>query len=253
MNIKDRLIRKFKSSLIKKYISVPFLVLAQTETAKERLIKFTNIPNIEIVSNAVSIDNLTGGVYKNFELPNDKVKFLYLTKYYEHKNIEIFLPVAKLIKQRQLPYVLILTIDEHQHRNARKFINNIKYENLEDVIINVGSVAMKNVPSLYRQTDALLMPTLLESFSGTYVEAMYHQKPIFTSNLDFAKDVCSDAAFYFDPLNAENIVETIDEKFKKNELIHKIIQQGTERLLEFPSWNDVFNKLMNIINNAICP
>ena len=31
------------------------------------------------------------------------------------------------------------------------------------------------------------MPTLLESFSGTYVESMYFEKPILTSDLDFAK------------------------------------------------------------------
>jgi hypothetical protein len=49
---------------------------------------------------------------------------------------------------------------------------------------------MSDVPKWYKATQALLLPTLLESFSGTYIEAMHFERPIFTSNLDFAKEVC---------------------------------------------------------------
>jgi glycosyltransferase involved in cell wall biosynthesis len=194
---------------------------------------------------------LTGGVCKNFNLPKNRIKLLYLTNYYPHKNIEIFLSLARLIREQKLPYSLILTIEESQHRNAKRIIDTIKNEKLEDIIINVGTVLMQNVPSLYQQTDALLMPSLLESFSGTYVEAMYHKKPIFTSNLDFAKDICQDAAFYFNPLDPENIMETLMEKFNESETIQAVIQQGEKRLLEFLPWKDVFSSLMKIINNSI--
>jgi len=66
------------------------------------------------------------------------------------------------------------------------------------------------VPSLYAQSDALLMPTLLESFSGTYVEAMFHKIVILTSKLDFAEDVCGESAFYFDPTSPEDILASIE-------------------------------------------
>ena len=51
----------------------------------------------------------------------------------------------------------------------------------------------------------MILPTLLESFSATYIEAMFHGKTILTSDLDFARDVCGEAAFYFDPLNPQSI------------------------------------------------
>ncbi len=49
------------------------------------------------------------------------------------------------------------------------------------------------------------MPTLLECFSASYLEAMYMKKIIFTSDLPFAHTVCKDAAFYFAPHDVENI------------------------------------------------
>ncbi|GHT67100.1 hypothetical protein AGMMS50239_29680 [Bacteroidia bacterium] len=250
MNKKDWILRKFKLFLVKHYISKPSLVIAQTETAKYRLNKIYRINNIEIVPNAVSIDNLTGGEYRDFNFPENKIKLLYLTKYYTHKNIEVFLPLAKLIKEQNLPYIFIITIDEAQHKKAKKIIEAINNEKIEDVIINIGTVSMPHVPSLYQQTDALLMPTLLESFSGTYVEAMYHKKPIFTSDLDFARDVCQDAAFYFNPESIENILMTIKEYFNNLKAINTIVQKGEKRLSEFLPWREVFDKLMQIINHV---
>ncbi len=61
----------------------------------------------------------------------------------------------------------------------------------------------------YLACNALLLPTLLESFSGTYLEAMHFGRPILTSNLDFARDVCDDAALYFDPWDPVAIKDAI--------------------------------------------
>ena len=91
------------------------------------------------------------------------------------------------------------------------------------------------------------MPTLLESFSGTYVEAMYHGKPIFTSDIDFARDICGDAAFYFDPLDENSILNTIKSAHENDKVVLDRIELGRERLSGFQSWQDVFEKLIGII------
>jgi glycosyltransferase involved in cell wall biosynthesis len=247
MSAKEWLFKKFKLFLIRRYIKLPVLILAQTKVSAIRLRKAFSVTNTEVVPNAVSLDHFTGGQPKDFALPKDRFKLLYLTKYYSHKNIEIFIPVARLIRENKLPYCIVTTIHESQHINAKKFLRKIATERLDDIIINVGPVDMGNVPSLYQQTDALLMPTLLESFSGTYVEAMYHGKPIFTSEIDFARDICGDAAFYFDPLDENSILSTIKSVHENDKVLLDKIELGHKRLSGFPTWQDVFEKLIGII------
>ncbi len=43
----------------------------------------------------------------------------------------------------------------------------------------------KELAGYFCNSNALLLPALLESFSATYLEAMYFGLPILTSNLDF--------------------------------------------------------------------
>jgi glycosyltransferase involved in cell wall biosynthesis len=244
----DFIIKKSKLYFFKKFAKYIDVLIAQTVTMQKHLSILYGIQKIEVVPNAVSLDNLSGGVVKNYNLPFG-FKFLYLTHYYPHKNIEIFLEIAKHIKAQNLDFKLITTLDPGQHKDASKFLGNIKVLGLENIIINIGAVNMDFVPSLYKQCDALLMPTLLESFSGTYVEAMYHGKPILTSKYDFATDVCQNAAIYFDPHDAEEILtkmKGLSESVQDRDLL---VLEGSKVLSRMPDWNETFKMYNKIIKS----
>jgi glycosyltransferase involved in cell wall biosynthesis len=250
MELKGYMQRKVKLWYFKKYINHKNLkVAAQTLAMKRKLESLYGLNSLEIVPNAVSLENIDGDENKNYNFSADKKKFLYLTYYYSHKNLEIFIPLAKKIKALELPYCLIVTIAATQHKKAKKFLNAIEENEVSDIIINVGPVEAQHVPSLYKQSDALLMPSLLESFSGTYVEAMHHKKPILTSNIDFATAVCGDAALYFDPLNVDSILIAMKEVFENDRLKNRKIKAGEDRLGNMPNWNQVLNKIESLLLN----
>ncbi len=250
MDFRSFLVKKTKNYFFKRYLGYIDVFLAQTMAMKTRLENIYNIHNIEIMPNAVSLENMESNHYFDFSLPEGK-KLLYLTYYYRHKNLEVFIPLAKKIKKDDWDYKIIITIDESQNILAKKFLNKIREDNLSDIIINIGPVDMKEVPSLYKQCDALLMPTLLESFSGTYVEAMFHKIPIFTSNYDFAKAVCGNAAFYFEPFDSSNILKVLNEAFSNKDKISKKVDNGSNILNKMYTWDDVFNKYKLIIEKLI--
>jgi hypothetical protein len=249
MEWRSLLVTKLKLYVFKKMIYYPKIVIAQSETMANHLKIIYLLNNIVIIPNAVSLDNLKNESTFRFNFPQNKIKLLYLTYYYIHKNIEIFIPLAKKIKSENLPFIIITTIDKKQHKNAHKFLNEIIHNGLEDIITNVGCVPMSHVPSLYKQCDGMLMPTLLESFSGTYVEAQYHQIPIFTSNMDFAIDVCQDGAFYFDPLNSESILNSIQFAFKNKNLLCETIEKATQRLYKLSTWSETFEMYQQFIKS----
>jgi glycosyltransferase involved in cell wall biosynthesis len=79
----------------------------------------------------------------------------------------------------------------------------------------------------------MFLPTLLECFSASYAEAMKMGLPILTSDLKFAREVCGDAAVYFDPVNAGDIAEKILELYDNPENQARMRARGFRRLKDF--------------------
>ena len=110
---------------------------------------------------------------------------------------------------------------------------------------------MEFVPSLYNQVDCLFLPSLLESFSGTYVEAMYYGLPIATSNLPFATSVCSDSAVYFDPLDCKDIFSCLNLISGSQEIARKCTTRGKTILASYPTWKENYIKFTDHFNNTL--
>jgi glycosyltransferase involved in cell wall biosynthesis len=246
MDIKSYLNRKIRLLLFRKNLTYATTVIAQTKNIEERLRRYYGLENIVIIPNSVAVNSNPAGHHRSFDLPDGK-KLLYLTHYYTHKNLEIFIPLAKKIQEKNLDYKLITTISEEQHPLAKKFLHDIAKLGLQGVIHNIGPVKFDETASLYKQCDALLMPTLLESFGITYIEAMYFKLPILTSDRDFARVLCTDSAFYFDPLDSADILNTIQNAFSGTGTLKEKTAQYALFLDGFPSSDDVAKKYVEEI------
>ena len=184
-----------------------------------------------------------------------KFKLFVLTRYYTHKNLEIIPRLFRVHRHELRDVGVVLTIAPDQHRNAAKLLRDVKRHGLEQNIITVGPLRQDELPVYYEHTDALLLPTLLESFSGTYLEAMQFGRPILTSDMDFAHVVCGDAALYFDPHNVDDICETILRLKNDSDLCQKLVKEGkTQRQVQSLTWDEigqsVIRELELLVENA---
>jgi glycosyltransferase involved in cell wall biosynthesis len=246
----DSIKRRSKLHLFRRYLHFVDIMIAQGPAIRDRLQRLYGMTQLRVIPNAVALDNLSAGESHDFAL-GAGFKLLCLSQYYSHKNLEVLIDVAELIRERSIDLKIILTIEAAQGPGASCLIEAIADRNLGSIIVNVGPVPMRHVPSLYQQTDALLLPTLLESFSGTYVEAMFHGKPIFTSGYEFAVDVCQDAAFYFDPLNAHDILRVILQAIENPEATAHKIATGRKRLDILPDWAQAFDAYIALIDSTL--
>jgi len=246
----DRLIRRSKLFFFKRFLRFVDVMLAQNSVLAQHIAHNYRLPNVEIIPNAVSLDNLRDSSDFDFSL-GDGFKLLCLSRYYSHKNIEIFLPLAESIKSTGIRAKIITTLSPNDGLGAKRFLEDVEKRGLGDVIVNLGTVPMAHVPSLYAQTDALLLPTLLESFSGTYVEAMYHRRPILTSDLPFAHGVCKESAFYFDPNNPDDILGTIEYVMADGGEREKRTEMGAEYLEKMPGWSEVYSMFVKIFQRTL--
>jgi len=237
-NFKDRFIHYLRRMIFFNRLKYVDLIFAQTKIQHKLLSNLVKNTPIEMMENAPSIIHHKSNL-KQFDLEKNKIKLLVFTRYYPHKNLEILLKVAKIIISKRKSYQIILTIDNEQHANVGKILKKINTEENQDVIINIGKINRHHIKSLYEQVDALLLPTLMESFSTTYADSMGFGIPVFTSDLDFAKEVCGDAAFYFNPHDENSIYKVIDSAFSNQEIINKKIQVGKEIVNSRRSWEQI--------------
>ena len=217
----DRIYLKSMQKMIRNNLKFANQILVQTEIEKKKLSSFISIDaNISIVPNFLDIIKLGKLKSDNSRFDGSSLKLLFLSKYYPHKNFEILNDLCQIINDKNLPITITLTLDDSKFSD-KKILDSLAEFN--KIVKNIGHVNYSDLSNVYSNHHGVFLPTLLESFSGNYIEALYFEKLIFTSDRDFAKEVCGDCAFYFDPFDVRSIIYEFEKIFKFNTLAEKKI------------------------------
>ena len=244
--IKMKLHCAYKAYYLKK--DSDFLIL-ETNDAKNKISNLLNINknNIFVVGNTYSSlfkeDQYLDEDNENYiKLPETKnFRLMYIAHNHVSKNLIILKKLINYFEDKNIE--MILTIDYNSYDKL--------FPNKPKNIINIGPVSQKSCPSIYAQSDALFAPTILETFSASYPEAMKMNIPILTSNYSFAKDVCGDAALYFNPINEKDIISKIDELVGNKNLRETLTKNGEKQLMKFETSVEKAKKYIHICENLI--
>lgn len=231
------------------------VVFCQTPVMRHRFAESFEYPieHIKLMPNAVS------EFAKQAENPsvppilaqkNGTFYLFFLAYYMPHKNFEVLIELFRHFREQLKDVRCIITIAREQNKKASILLDNIQKYHLENQIVNVGRLKQEELAGYFYHSDAMFFPTLLESFSGTYLEAMHFGQPILTSDLDFAWYVCDDAAVYFDPWNPKDIVEKILLLKNSESMRKELVQKGRQRISKFfRSWEQIVSDMLREIEN----
>lgn len=120
-------------------------------------------------------------------------------------------------------------------------------QDMEDNFIFTGQVDVSEVPCLYEQADIMFMPTLLECFTASYPEAMRMEVPIVTTDLEFARGLCGDAACYYSAVDAKAAAEAIYKVATDKIYAQRLINNGKKQLLKYDNYEQRAEKLVKIL------
>ncbi len=150
--------------------------------------------------------------------------------YYVHKNLEIVPRVAaELGKVLQAPFRFLLTVPP-SNEGWRAIAAEAARLGVQDSVRTLGTVPHASIARLYRLSDAVFLPTWLESSTATYPESFAAQVPLVTSDLDFARGLCGDGALFVDPFDPAAAAEAIARVLTDRELRQLLIERGTGTL-----------------------
>ena len=194
-------------------------VAAQTQVAARRLeAKYGIEPDrIAVVASAVAPEHharadasgdLAGRRMR--QAAAGRAGILTLARYYPHKDLEFIVRVARRLREAgDRRFVFFITIGADQHPGARALLASIERERLSDDIVNLGPLAYDQLRSAYHAARVCFVPSVLESMSGAYLEALQYRLPIVTTDLDFARESCGAAAEYFPPGDVDRAIERL--------------------------------------------
>ena len=230
-------------------------VLTQTPVMLDRLNRSLKIPyaKMALMPNSVTPVNINEEndteISRMMKSTSHSFRALCLSRYFPHKNLSVLLQVADELRARNRKDILLITtVNKEQHPEASFFLKELRAKKREEVMLNIGEVPMRHVPSCYHAADCMILPTLLESFTGNYPDAMQAGVPIVTSDLDFAHVVCADAALYIDPMDAKSIAQALIKLADTPELRSRLISTGRERFTSLSvSWDAIARDTLHIL------
>ncbi len=220
-------------------------LLVQTDDVNQRAQKFLAIERVYTVSNTYSgwFDQPANYPPRLSNRRTTRFRFLTVSNYYLHKNLELIPEIVRVLPKsirNRIEFVLTLTENDYLLKIGGPIPKQIKL---------IGPVPPPECPALYRECDAMFLPTLVECFSASYPEAMKMEKPIITTDLGFARSICGDAALYFEPCNAQSAAEQIMRLIDNDDLKNSLKKNGLKRLYAFDSPAQRAEKILAICAN----
>jgi glycosyltransferase involved in cell wall biosynthesis len=244
----DRLSHKF---LVPRYAHKADAIICVSEITRQQVMHYLDVPGerVHTVYSGVSpdfsapiSDEMRVAARKTFALPPRY--FLFVGSIYPPKNFtRLVRAYAKVGPQRGIHLVIAggenRFLSEHELQEPERL-------GIESWVHRLGWIESPNLPVLYNMAEALLLPSLFESFGLPIVEAMSAGCPVVTSNTFGSKEIGADAAIQVDPSSVDAIAAGIVESVENLPLRARLISAGTERAQLF-SWRKCAAETLNVL------
>ena len=246
----DMLYRKYIYPL---YASNATGIIAVSNTTKEHLMSFLNVEEEKIHTvyegmhedfrQNVNVDELERTRTK-YNLP--KRFFLFAGQIYPPKNFGRILKAYAKVGPKQDVY--LVATGEHRWlcEDELKLIDKL---GISEWVIRTGWIDNNTLIHIYKLAEALIFPSLYESFGTPIVEAMAAGCPVVTSGRFGNGEVAGDAAVLVDPENVDEIAEGMVKIINNKELRNELILKGYTQSKQY-SWKTAAVEMLNVFETV---
>lgn len=228
--------------------------ITQTQAVKNGLLRFLDLPEeaIKVVSNVLPIvissmenTHITSGM-------NDFIEIACVAAPVPHKNLDIIPEILFLLRnQYKIQSVRFhVTVPEDSPVWTKILKQAYKYDVI-DGIVNHGRLPQTELSNLYRKSHMCFLPTLLEVFSVSPLEAMYYNLPIVATDFPFNREVLNDAALYYEPMNADSAASQFVKYISNSDLCLEMCEKMKWQLKKFDNYETHFNETVSFLLSII--
>lgn len=170
--------------------------------------------------------------------------FLYVGNTYPHKNLDILLFAFSSLSKTDTKLYIVGRKDFFQERLKKKAA---EYKNPN--VFFLEDVSDSRLAGLYQNALALVAPSLMEGFGLPLLEAMQEGCLVLASNIPAHKEICKDAAIYFDPRDREDLSQKMQDVSDNRLNRQGFVKKGENRAKYF-SWEKMARETLNVYNSC---
>ena len=237
--------------LVPRYARRASAVVAVSEVTREHLMEFLKLSPERITTVYTGIDSAfqaqwdpaaLQAVRTRYGLPQRYV--LYAGAVYPPKNFTRLVQAYARVGPR-LGVSLVIAGGTNRFLSEHELEEPARLK-LGDWVKWAGWVDSQTLPAFYQMAQALLLPSLFESFGLPILEAMASNCPVVTSNRYGAKEIAQDAAVLVDPESVEAIAEGIERVLTQPELREALKRKGSARAATF-TWERCAGQTLGVL------
>ncbi|RKX93552.1 MAG: hypothetical protein DRP84_08245, partial [Spirochaetes bacterium] len=169
-------------------------------------------------------------VDKQFKERIDELKeyILSVSTIYPHKNYEVLIKAySRLPKNIKDKYTLVIAGGiSSPTLYFQKLEGMVRKLDIKDRVVFLGEVAYGNMPYLYQRASVFVLPSILETFGHTLIEAMAAGIPIIASDSTAIPEITNNAALLFDPHNPDELAYKICQVLNNKALSSNLVSKG---------------------------
>ena len=232
----------FDLFFVKRYIKLGTKFIVKSNMAKQFLVsKGINVSNIKLAGVGIDLEMLSAPdnecndlVYKRIHEDESNLKFLYIGRLEERRNINFLFEVFAKVYEKY-PTAKLYVIGKGTEEYVSDVFQYAEELKIRDAIVYQERMEQKYLADVYTNSDFFLLPTEYEIFGMVLLEAMYYKNVVVTTVNGGSSTLIANGihGIVHDELNADvwskTICELCDDHSKKEEMkmhAHQIISQS---------------------------
>lgn len=235
--------RTFGGKSIKKATAI----VPVSDFTKNELFHFypkVNKDKVEVVSCAVgSAQNLSDGQTLNNAARKDQL--LFVGSLEPRKNLQTLVRALEILKTRGMDIPLVMTGPRGWKNQTIK--DMLSTSSVAANIEHKGFVSDEELRNLYKESAAVIFPSVYEGFGLPALEALAYGAPVLTSKGTAMESVLGDCGLFFDPKSVEDMANVIEGFWKERKVVPEASRVA---LLSKYSWQNSARKLIEVFQKA---
>ena len=232
-------------------------VITPSQAMLDELRRYVQAPDTKVSVNHYGI---TGGlshlpIEQRANEEQREWRLFFSSLYAEHKNLRTLLQ-AFILLQKGGVFCRLLTSADPNWKAARatstwkEDVALLQDERLKRSVEFTGILNSEQMTVRYKTADLFIYPSAIESFGHPLIEAMVAGLPIVAADTKINRELCQDAALYFDVFNADDCADKITQALSDKDLRRELIAKGLRRIKLF-TWNAHINRLLDIFHKTV--
>ena len=230
-------------------------LVVQTETVRRRATVALDFPadRIHVARNSYSPlfrDAVARLRSTGFRKPATRI-ILVPSAYYVHKQLEIVPDTVQHLAALTTENFRVRLTLPPESADWQRLTALAHHQGVADRLETVGKIPHRDLAQQYLQADLVFLPTLLECSTAVYPEAMLAGVPVVTTDLDFARETCGGAAYYFNARDAADAAAQIARLLNDAGAWASLVAAGAGELARlYPSPEGKFTEQLGILESV---